>query len=265
MATFYNDIKNGEVDVVFVANNMKSTQRLTSSPKSNESLRRDFFPKINRFWFYPQKAFPYDPTIWKFLATDKRLRGTGVTPKLFEYKNDWNECGKTDVFNYYGVQRELHTIRRWPAGSRNATIVIQPFGGADDPTKVKQLSKVLLNQLVNKRFKNYSIIFIGSTSDIEEMQAIDWDTRSDRAEIRYCIDIKEAVNHIRGCSRFIGTDSWGKSCAALTGLKPSFIEVYKNKYTNRTPHEMFGQDTDPGDFVFLRNWGFSILDDPEII
>lgn len=267
MSTFYDDIEDGEVDVVFVANNIKPLQQLVSKPKDGEYPARDYFPKVNRFWFFPRKMFPYDPLLWDHLTNNEKLRGTGVTPRTFAYVQDWNECGKTDVFNYYGVKRELGAIRRWPPGGRNIPTVIQPFGGADDPTKVKQLSKVLLHQLVDVNLAKVPVSFIGSPADMDEMRDMNFHDRygNPHAKIRYVTDIKEAINQIRLCNRFIGADSWGKTAAALSGLKPSFIEVFRNKYINKTPQEMFGQDTDPGDFVFLHNWGFTLLDDPEIM
>lgn len=269
MSTFYDGVQDGEVDVVFVANSVKPLQQLASSPKPNDQQPRDYFPKVNRFWFFPRSAFPYSVEMWEYMQNDERLRGTGVTPKAFQYIQDWNECGKSNVFEYYGVMRPLYPFRRVPLrkplGNSIRPVVIQPFGGSDDTTKVKQLSKVLLRQLVNKRFRTKPIVFIGSPSDMAAMKDMDWSPRDERVPIRYCVDIKEAVNYIRLCSLFIGADSWGKTAAALSGMKPSFIEVYKNKYINKTPQEMFGQDTDPGDYVFLHNWGFKLLDDPEVL
>ena len=267
MSTFYDDIDPGEVDVIFIANSMKPLQRLVSHPTAKEAPARNYFSKVNQFWFIPRgAAFPMPLPVRMDMEQDERLRGTGVTPKAFDYVQDWNECGKTDVFTHYGVKRELHAIRKWPSGGRNAPIVIQPFGGADDPTKVKQLSKLLLYQLVHNRYPGRPITFIGSPDDMKAMAAMNFERpcpeRLPQAKITYITDIKEAINAIRCCDRFIGADSWGKTAAALSGIK--FIDVYKNKYLNKTPQEMFGQDTDPGDYVFLHNWGFNILDDPEI-
>jgi hypothetical protein len=263
MSTFYDDIEDGEVDVVFVCNNMNAIPRLVRHPKVVEYPARNYFPKVNRFWFFPRNSFSFEVPVWQDMQQDERLRGTGVTPKAFNYFHDWNECGKTDVFTHYGVRRKLDAICQQPTGGGNAPIVIQPFGGADDPTKVKQLSKILLYQLVNKHFRGQPITFIGSLEDMKVMRELGWGDRDESAEIRYEVDIKEALHHIRCCEHFIGADSWGKTAAALSGLKR--IDVYKNKYLDKTPQEMFGQDTDPGDYVFLQNWGFNLLEDPEIV
>lgn len=249
LSTFYNNIDEHEVDVIFVANNIKPFHQLIP-----------IFSKVHKFWLFPRKAFPLTLDVFKILnEQNNRLRGTGVTPKRFDYKEEWNKVEKSSVFEYYGVQRRLYVIDRWDP-TLNAPIVIQPFGGDSDPTKVKQLSKKLLHQIVDIDYKQTPIIFIGSNEDIKRLQKIDWS--ADRESITYCTDIQQSIMYIRGCSRFIGTDSWGKTAAALAGIDN--IDVYKNKYINATPQQLFGQDTDPGDFVFLHNWGFNILEDPEV-
>ena len=266
MATFYDDVEAGSVDVVFVANNIKPLQWLTSDTQQLGNMRPSPFRKINRFWFFPRKAFQLREDIWNALEQHKeegKLLGTGVTPARFNYVGDWNKCGESTVFDYYGVNRNPTWASQWAMHAKYGLVVIQPFGGADDPTKIKQLSSELLHNLVNIKHRNHPIVFIGSTSDMEEMQAEKWSPREDYIPITYCTDIKEAVNYIKLSDVFHGADSWGKTWAALSGKKQ--VNVYKNKYIAYTPEEMFGQDTDPGDYVFLKDWGFNILDDIEII
>ena len=261
MSTFYDDVSKDAVDVIFVCNNIKPLQWLTSNPQQLGNTRPAPFRNINRFWFLPRKAVHLDQATWELISNDVRFRGSGVTPKHFDYWVDWNKCGESNVFDYYGVNKNPTWGDPWKMRTSYKTIIIQPFGGADDPTKIKQMSIKLLHDLVDVQFSECDIVFIGSESDMVKLRNENWSTtRSSSALIRYCTDIKEAINYIQICDKFYGTDSWGKTMAAFAGKREIF--VFKNRYVNNTTQQMFGQDVDPGDHVFLDNWGFKLCDDP---
>lgn len=263
MATFYDHIEPNEVDVVFLCNNMKPMQDLVN-PKPLPGRPEPLFPSVNRFWLFPRKAAPIYPELWDRLVEDPRLAGTGVTPRRFDYVSDWNRCGKSTVFDYYGVERNPGWATMVISSLHIPLAVIQPFGGADDPTKIKRISSGELKGLVDGELSRHRVVFIGSKSDLDKIRQTGFDTRANKGyTIQYVSDIREAIGYIRVADRFIGADSWGKTYAALAGVET--IEVYRNKYIQRTPQQMFGQDTDPGDYVFLHNWGFTMKDDSEVV
>jgi hypothetical protein len=255
MASFYDGIEQDEVDVVFIANNMKPLRDLTSPADSSSPVQVELFHRVHRFWFFPRQAFPFSPELWEFLMKDPRCKGTGVTPKNFNYIGDWNECGKTNVFEYYGIQRLPIWARAWPTSALSARVTYQPFGGADDPTKIKRISDEELVRLVTEEFPAANTTIIGSKKEIGELQQLDFRFE----EVEFVTDIKLAVSRIRTSSGFIGTDSWGKTMAKLAGV--NHVHVYKNRYINATPQQMFGQDVDPGDCVFLHDWGFEFREE----
>lgn len=255
MASVYDKIEHGECDVVFVANNMKPLRDLTAPADSSSSVKVVLFNKVNRFWLFPRSAFPVNAQLWDVLHTDPRLRGTGVTPKKFDYIGDWNECGKTNVFNYYNVQRLPVWARAWPTAALSDRVVYQPFGGADDPTKVKRISDAELVRLVTSEFPGGKNTIIGSPKEVAYLEKLDYG----HEHVEFISDIKLSVSKIRTSSGFVGTDSWGKTMAKLAGV--NHVIVYKNQYINATPQQMFGQDVDPGDYVFLHDWGFDFREE----
>lgn len=255
MASFYDKIEQDEVDVVFVANNMAPLRALTADPAPIDRIQLKYFSKIGKFWFFPRNAFPLDPKLWELLQKDPRCRGTGVTPANFNYIGDWNACGKTNVFNYYGLERLPIWARSWPTSALSARVTYQPYGGADDPTKVKRISDEELVRLITDEFPAANTTIIGSKKEIDQLQKLDFGLE----EVEFVTDIKLAVSRIRTSSGFIGTDSWGKTMAALAGV--NHVIVYKNRYINATPQQMFGQDVDPGDYVFLHDWGFEFREE----
>jgi len=253
MASFYDSIEPGSVDVVFVANNMKPLRDMVAEPKENDAVQVQYFDRVNRFWFFPRQSFPLDPRLWELLQSDQRCQGTGVTPKEFKYIEDWNECGKTNVFEHYDVQRLPIWARKWPL-SKDVAVTIQPFGGADDPTKVKRISDSELRSLVIEEFADVRCTIIGSPDEIRHIAGLGLPNSPILIS-----DIRMAMKAIRQSTVYVGTDSWGKTMAALAGV-PEII-VYKNRYINATPQQMFGQDVDPGDYVFLHDWGFEFREE----
>lgn len=257
MSTFYDDVEDQAVRVVFVPN----SQKLPIS---------DFFylfPKIKKFHLWPRASFATDKETWD--AIEKAgCKGTGVTPKNFEYIKDWIECGKTSVFEYYGVKRHP----KWAkdlcilSATTGNNIVIQPKGGSDDITKVKSISppqRILVYLKANVQVQgNLSVwpdtTFIGSKQEMDDFytEIMQKSAYIGFETYRRITSIKEAIQSIADCDKFFGCDSWGKTLAALCGKE---VTVCANKYSN-APEVLFGHWKDPGDYVFLDKWGFTIVE-----
>jgi len=239
MSTFYDDINDNDVDVIFVCNNTTVIRELVKQ-----------FPNVNKFWLHPNQAFPKCPEMWDMIKSHPLCMGTGVTPKNFDYIKDWCECGKSNVFDYYGVKRQ--TLWMPLALSEEKTVCIQPFGGADDKTKIKEIPKYIVEQLIDEYVMNGSTVYlIGSKKDEEKLGVLDtsmvWDEDGG-----WLHSFDESFKAIRSTWQFIGADSWGKTLAAFAGAP---VKIYPNVYT-KPLKEMFGMDKDPGNYVFLDNWGF---------
>ena len=242
-------VKHNSFDVLFVANSTKPIQALADT---------GIFPGLRRLWLFPKTLFTANFDTWLSIVNHPMHLGHGVTPHGFNYIADWNECGKSTVFDYYGVNKSPGWLHITTPRTKYAFTVIQPFGGADDPTKVKQMSRRLLEQLVCVEYAHSPITFIGSPTELDTIKKMHLEVMT--YPPTYVSDMTATVNAIQTCEHFIGVDSWGKTFAGLDGV-PN-ITVYKNKYINGTPRQLFGQDIDPSDFVFLDNWGFNMKDDP---
>jgi len=242
MSTFYDDIESN-TDVIFVCNNIKPIQEMSK-----------LFPLITRFWFFPRKAFFPNEPLWKSIVSHPLCVGTGVTPKEFNYVGDWIECGKTNVFDYYGVIEHPKFCR--PIKTSEKYIVIQPYGGADDSTKKKEIPKYEVENLVYKYCWNGQKVYIlGSKSDKIKLGKLENLKGYDNYE--WITNIKEAFGTIRGCQTFYGADSWGKTVACFAGKGTT---VYANIYNDeRSPMDMFNHPTDPGDYVFLNGWNLEMI------
>lgn len=233
MSTFYDNVESN-TDVIFVANNMGTIRKMSN-----------LFPKVSKFWFFPRKAFTPSPGMWEIIVRHQLCIGTGVTPKNFDYVGDWIECGKTNVFDYYGVKRHPLWAKSNSQFKFNSDYtVIQPFGGADDPTKTKMIPDEAVEKLWYDSEK-HGCFLIGSKNDANRLPQYAWVT-----------DIEEAFNLILGCHTFYGADSWGKTVACFA-KKETY--VYPNVY-DRDPHKLFNHNIDPGDYVFLNGWDLTRID-----
>jgi len=240
MSTFYDDIE-ANTDVIFVCNNTKSIREMSK-----------LFPMVETFWFFPRQAFFLSENMWERIVSHPLCSGTGVTPKKFNYVEDWIECGKTNVFDYYGVKENpmfAHPTNHLLV-TKEDYIVIQPYGGSDDATKKKEMPKCEVENLVYKYgWNGITTYLIGSESDKTTMGELQ--NLKGYETYKWITDIEEAFTAIRGCSEFYGADSWGKTVACFAGHK---TWVYENEYINTTPMEIFNHPVDPGNYVFLIGW-----------
>lgn len=237
MATCYDSFDehtDHDTDVVFVCNNIKAMRKFTALP---------LFNRVSKFWLYPRQAFYPTPQIWDQIKNNPLCLGTGVTPKRFDYIGDWIECGKSSVFEYYGVDKTPRWASRKPETN---LVVIQPFGGADDQTKIKAIPyEELITEIKNYTNTGFNIKLLGSESDVHRYPGIhDYD---------WVIGFEDSVNTILKCNRFIGSDSWGKTLSGLGGIP---TKIYPNQYP-RPIEEIFNHPVDPSDYVFLKDWGFT--------
>lgn len=224
MSTFYDDVEQDEVNVVFCANNTGPMMNLI-----------DQFPKVHTFYILPGPIM--DPTSWPAIDHNPLCLGTGVTPRGFNYIQDWIKCGESNVFDYYGVKR----YPEWAQANKHpGNIVIQPFGGADDKSKKKEIPSTVLHKII-KEHAYWNIIMVGSEEDSKNYPRYYW-----------AIDFDDAFNNIKRSHKFIGCDSWGKTLAGLAGVETI---IYPNQY-DRPVEEIFGHPKDPSDYVFLEGWGF---------
>lgn len=235
MSTFYDDVKwpKDKIDVLFIANNVTPVKEIAKA-----------FPNITNFVVYPRGAFDVSVENWNLLFNNPKCLGTGVTPKNFHYISEWVKVGQeSSVFDEYLVVKNP----KWADGGKSNLTVIQPYGGADDKTKIKEIPDGELVKLIKKT--KIPFVIIGSKSDIERVKRLNL---VGYVNTVYVTDLLVSFNMIKSCSTFYGADSWGKTLAIMSGARTI---VYPNRYLV-SPQEMFGHGKDPGDYIFLDGWGF---------
>lgn len=233
ISTFYDNIT-PLTDVVFVCNNTNIIREVSKT-----------FDKVCNWWFYPRQAFVANSAMWETITSMENCVGTGVTPKGFDYIKDWIKCGDSSVFAYYGVNKS--PMWASPVKHPKEFVMIQPYGGDNDATKIKEIPKEQVLRLVDTYHnRDIDVYLIGSDADKKKFGEL---------EDLWVTDIKSAIHYIKRAQQFIGTDSWGKTLAGLAGIQ---TVVYKNKY-NGSLNDIFGYHVDPGNYVFLYGWDFLIV------
>lgn len=234
MSQAYDNITKN-TDVIFVCNNVNAIREVSKQ-----------FSAVNRFWFYPMNAFQKTPEMWNLIKRHHLCIGTGVTPKHFKYVEDWIECGKSNVFDYYGINRNP----KWCSKSKNLSephITIQPNGGKDS-NRISIIDEIELKRIVNDLGKKYKIYLIGSSSDIEKYGII--------SGASWVVDFETAFNRIINADFHLGVNSWCKTYAGLSGIK---TYIYPSTYIV-DPQTIFGCKNDPSDYVFLKQGGWDFMD-----
>jgi len=235
MATFYDDVNPKTTDVIFVCNNVNTIREFTKQ-----------FPNVNRFWFYPMSAFYTTPEMWNSIVRNPLCLGTGATPCEFRYVGDWIECGRSNVFDYYGLKRNPS----WCSKIINLStphVTIQPNGGRDS-NRISIIQRSELVKMVGNLTKKYTVYLIGSKEDIENYGIIDGAS--------WVKDFDDTFQKIRSAEFHIGVNSWCKTYAGLAGIS---TYIYPSTYLN-DPIEVFGDTNDPSDYVFLKQGGWNFLD-----
>jgi hypothetical protein len=242
MSTFYDDMRKDEFDVIFVANDAITIG----------VLGRNIFHKLDNIFIVSIKNFDFQADTFFNVLSENNCVGTGVTPKQFKYVSEWEECGKTDVFDYYGVIK----YPRWCRTEKISNIIcIQPFGGGDDKTKKKEIPTDDLDVLIAQCDLNKKIYMIGSSDD--KKRFISNHSEETVEKIFWVDSICDAFGIAQYCSEFYGVDSWGKTVARMSDPNKKVV-VYSNTYEDHSTQDMFGLDYDPGDNVFLKDWDYEI-------
>jgi hypothetical protein len=256
MSTFYDDVEDQVARVIFV-------------PNSSKLPIADFFylfPKIKKFHLWPRASFDLSKELWEAIEKAE-CRGTGVTPRNFEYVKDWIACGESTVFEYYGVKRNPDWAKALVVEhNRDLTeVTIQPYGGSDDSTKLKVIPHPEILKFLRRYIRVEGNIHRMPITVIIGLESeLDLYLRASFAQKNYIgfetysriSAIAESIKVIASCHRFFGCDSWGKTLAALCGKD---VTIFPNRYVT-PPEEMFGHFKDPSDYVFLDNWGFKIVE-----
>jgi hypothetical protein len=166
----------------------------------------------------------------------------------FNYLEDWDKCGESNVFDYYGVKKFTTTFNRIESRYPKY-ITFQPLGGKD-PNRVSAMSKKFIERIRDSyleqavRDDEYGFYLIGSLDDIKEFGPVD--------RCVWVTNFEDSLYKLLGSHAHYSVNSWTKTFTGLMDIKTA---IYRSVY-KIPPTEFYGVGVDPADHVFLNNWGF---------
>jgi ADP-heptose:LPS heptosyltransferase len=221
-------------------------QTVVSIANSTEMMKSffDSFPLLRRVYFIPfPKNYQNHLLLRKIFRILKDFKGMGVTPDPeLDYFKEWN--GSLDIFEKYKIVRHPRWLDRFRIEKRQPyQVTLAPRGSlrgmvGSKQNKIKPEDWQPLIAFLNER--DIHPILLGTPDEAPPYPATGQciDRRS------YCFE--EQMKLIASSDPFLGADSWGKTFAALAGVKSIVF------------HSMRGEDLrgwkDPSDYVFLDPW-----------
>ncbi len=229
LSTFYD--KNPEQVVLSIPNSIPAARSFYSN-----------FPKLKKVIFLPYPKFAETHSVYRQIFYQiKNVRGIGATP-LKNYDEEW--ASGMDIFQKYGISKSCEWAKAFRCSKvRNFQIVLNPQGSTKGMVKGKfnKLNPVFWKPLINfLNQKNIIPIIIGIPEEAEEYPAIgkSIDKRS--------YNFREQMELIASSDLLVGTDTWGKTFAALAEVPCIIFRTMRSK-------EMVYWK-DPSDHVFIDPW-----------
>lgn len=232
LSTFMDDVQ--DVDIIFVANNVKQIKEFSKNFVGPNCVRKIWLFPIQEFFKYPNLE-----DAWDNIINHKHCQGTGVTPIKFDYFGDWENVSNSDVFEYYGVKKDIKFIPKAIPLYKNITI--QPIGGMDS-NRISEMPREFIEGIIEKYHDQYQIFLIGSPKDR--------DTLGNIPNARWITDLWDSVHKIAMADFHVGVNSWAKSLSGILSV-PTYIWPSTYRNLNAYPN-----GKDPADWVFIENWGF---------
>ncbi len=230
LSTFYDD--NPNQVIISFANSVNAMKSFFSA-----------FPLLKHVYFIPLPPnYILHSSLRKILPKLNNINGMGATPTK-DYENEWNK--NLDIFKEYGINNKPGWIKNFRIGKEfKYQVTIAPkgslFGMVGSKKNILSYSD-WVNTLKFFNNRGIKLIILGTpeeNKDYPDITGINSDRRS--------YSFKEQMELIAGSDIFIGADSWGKTFAALAGIKTF---VFK---------PITGNDlkdwTDPSEFVFIKPW-----------
>lgn len=243
LASFYDKMQDQDASFLFWASNPKIIKCI---------LTKENFPKLNKILI--TQNFLGTQMLQQYytqVSSQKEYLGSTHIPSGLRYVDEWSKID--NVFEWYKIPRVFEWLKtKFYDETYKDNIVWQPLSSSNnDPHKEKDMSQKSIEDFLD-RYENSNLILTGSEDEIEHI----------RYKYRYlgrAIDgITESIKAAVSCKEVYSTDSWVKTVSGLCGI-PTTIYYYKRK---NLPQQFFGNNIqcDPADNVFLKNWGFNIID-----
>lgn len=234
LSSFYDtcDIAN----VVFWANNRKSMNVfLKEFKKINKLLITDNYLNISKNKLY-----------YKQIISDKKFCGKAHIPNDLNYL-EWASI--SDPFSKYNISRSCKLIKEeFFTDKYSEKILVQPYSQCIEKYKKKEIKKEhILSIIENNEIDN--IIFTGSENDIAKLK------NDINIEFNSVVNIKDTLKIAASVKECHSCDSWIKNFCGVNNVK---VYYYVSEKIGNYK-QIFGVDFDPADKVFIKKWGFNIV------
>jgi len=223
---------NNEIGLVFWAN----------SPVVINDVVNDCFLKIKKKVITKNFLYDFGKSVKYYIdiVNDEKFETKCHIPNGMLYYSEWSRI--TDVFTDYNVKRHPKWVNGWKKEKTNKTIIAPLGGSSDSDWKKKIIKKELLFSLIEKCEHPYLI----STEKEMEFYKEDKKIIEDMCTVCYDLTFSELFYLIINSKLVYSVDTWVKTLSLMANVDTILIESYYTK------DNMF----DPGDNVFLKNWGF---------
>lgn len=219
-------------------------QIIISFANSTKALKSFFeaFPLLKHVYIIPLPPnYVLHTSLRKILPKLKNIKGMGATP-LDSYDKEWNE--NLNIFKKYGIQKRPLWINNFKGNKEFPyQVTIAPKGSLMGMVGSKKNIISYNDWLKTIKFFNkrgIKLIILGTPEEKAEYPNIQGniDKRS--------YSFKEQMELIANSDIFIGADSWGKTFAALAGIKTF---VFKPLRGNDLKNWI-----DASEYVFIKPW-----------
>lgn len=234
-----------DISLVFWANNPSIIKQILKHiPNHKHVLVTENF--LNK----PQLALSY----YEAIVNDPMFQGKGHIPDGLRYVDEWTNVN--NVFDHYGIERCPQFVRAlFYDESLHKIFVMQPYS-YDDPNisyKGREIiKKNLLDICMSAPPGEQFGAVVGSS---QELQWFRENSPLNKNSYHMIDDIIDAIKCAVSCDRAYGVDSWLKTVAGLAGV-PTTYYTYLTDQKKIFPTIGY----DPGDNIFIKNWGFTIVD-----
>lgn len=198
------------------------------------------------------------------IVNHKSFLGKAHLPDNLDFYNEWDKNPQKyrDLLSYSVPL--LKTM--FPANETDKKIIgVGCFGSRKEPFKKKWINQNQFDELLKTLVANNNydeIQIFGSRIDRQE-----YPIKIENEKIidnREKLTFEECFKALNSLSEIISTDTWFKTWTQYVGVKTTVIETeYQIGIENNKP--VYGKLYDPGNNIFLKDWGFDVLPFHDII
>jgi phosphotransferase system IIB component len=240
LASYYDDIQDKDASLIFWANNPTIIKIILKHFTKHKHIivTENFLnnPAITLKYYNP-------------IVSDPFLQGKGHIPNNLQYLDEWTKIN--NVFDYYSIKRYPEFLMEiFDDKDYTCETVIQPY--SFDDSNVFDKGKIITDDNIIDIILNtndYQVI-IGSPKERQHFK--DFLGIKGGNKYFYPDCIIDSIKYVVNSKKVYAVDSWVKVVSGLANIKTTLYTRDKSKLFPSIGY-------DPGDNIFIKNWGFEII------